>query len=205
MEIDPPHSSARSFKEFLLQLFAITVGVLIALSLEGLLEWNHYRRLVREAKETISLEIADNKRGVDGQLAALDARRKELDDSLRFADQLLSSRKTIVEKIGVSGSLTILSTAGWHSAERTGALSHMKYSEVKQYAELYSLQELYAEQQRRTWAPYAGTLAAITVYRETGDPSLVPRPDLEAFRQHTLALGASLVQEEQLGRPLVKA
>ena len=65
VEVHPPHAAAHSLREFLAQLGTITAGVLIALSIEGLLEWNHYRTL-REAKATIDLEIADNKKELDG-------------------------------------------------------------------------------------------------------------------------------------------
>src|SRR5262245_25696016 len=61
VEIHPPHAAAHSLKEFLLQLLTITAGVLIALLIEGMVEWNHHRTLVREAKEMIAREIADNK------------------------------------------------------------------------------------------------------------------------------------------------
>jgi hypothetical protein len=57
MEIHPPHGSIHSLKDFFLQLATITAGVLIALLLEGLVEWNHNRGLVHEARTTIGREI----------------------------------------------------------------------------------------------------------------------------------------------------
>ncbi len=62
MEIHPPHAAARSLKDFFLQLLTITVGVLIALSIEGIVEWRHHRMLVRDAKAMIALEISDNRK-----------------------------------------------------------------------------------------------------------------------------------------------
>jgi len=61
VESHPPHAPAHSIKDFFIQLLTITAGVLIALSIEGLTEWNHHRQLVREATETIAREIADNR------------------------------------------------------------------------------------------------------------------------------------------------
>ena len=40
----------------------ITVGVLIALSFDALLQWNAERTLVNEARAMIALEITDNQR-----------------------------------------------------------------------------------------------------------------------------------------------
>lgn len=122
-----PHDSIHSFRDFLLQLVTITAGVLIALALEGLLEWNHYRILVREARETISRELADNRKEVDIALAGLDARKKNLDTALRFANELLNTKKSDVHEIKLEFNIAELGVSSWQSAETTGALGHMEY------------------------------------------------------------------------------
>jgi hypothetical protein len=38
--------------------------------------------------------------------------------------------------------LSSLSDASWRTAERTGALTYMDYSDVQHYARLYGIQEL---------------------------------------------------------------
>ena len=97
VEIHPAHRPIHSFGDFVLQLITITAGVLIALSLEGLAEWNHYRTLVREARETID-RVADNKRELDGSLASAASRRKSLDTALRLADELLATKRLTFAK-----------------------------------------------------------------------------------------------------------
>ena len=76
MEIHPPHGPIHSLKEFSLQLVTITAGILIALSLEGLVEWNHNRALVREARTTISREIADNRKELEEMPTQWDSRKR---------------------------------------------------------------------------------------------------------------------------------
>jgi hypothetical protein len=134
VEIHPPHGPIRSFPDFLLQLLTITAGVLIALSLEGLLEWRHHRTLVREARENISREIADNKKELVGSLQNADGRKKDIDTALRLANELLNTGKSAVHEIDLGLSLAELSAASWQSAERTRALGHMEYSEVQEYS-----------------------------------------------------------------------
>jgi hypothetical protein len=198
VEIHPPHGPIHSFREFLLQLITITVGVLIALSLEGLLEWNHYRIQVRDARETISREIADNKKELDGELASLGERKKNVETALRLADELLNTMKSDVRQINLGFSFAELSAASWQSAERTGALGHMDYAEVQRYSKVYGRQDLYDDHQRRIVDELAGATAILG----NADPYLAAPKDLEAFRQHLLALRADLVIEEQLGRGL---
>ncbi len=60
MEIHPPHQPVLTVKEALVHLGIVTIGILIALSLEGLVEWQHHRHLVAEARENIAEEIRDN-------------------------------------------------------------------------------------------------------------------------------------------------
>jgi hypothetical protein len=195
MEIHPPERPIHSIKDFLLALTTITVGVLIALSLEGLLEWNHNWSLVREARETITREITDNKKEMDGQLAGLDARRSDLDNAPRLANELLNAKQSDIRKINLVLSFAELNSASWQSAERTGALGHMDYAEVQKYSGLYELQNLFAVQQRQSLGRVASALAALG-----DDPYTAPPRDLELFRQHVLALRADLVIERQLGQ-----
>lgn len=61
MEIHPPHGPVHSIKDILLQLLTITLGILIALSFEGMREWRQERVLVNEARENMLREIRDNK------------------------------------------------------------------------------------------------------------------------------------------------
>jgi hypothetical protein len=201
MEIHPPHGSIQSLKDFLIALATITAGVLIALSLEGLLEWNHNRRLVREARETVTREITDNKKEVDGILASAAARQNDLDNALRLANELLNSKKSDIRQVNLGTSIAELSSAGWQSAERTGALTHMDYAEVQKYAGLYELQNLFAVQQRQVLGRLASALAVLGA----GDPHTAAPRDLELFRQHVLGLRADLIIERQLGQGLSEA
>ena len=161
-----PHDSIHSFRDFLLQLVTITAGVLIALSLEGLLEWNHYRILVREARDTIALEIADNRKEVDIALAGLDERKKNLETALQLANELLNAKKSDVHEIKLESNIAELGASSWQSAERTGALGHMDYAEVQRYSRIYALQDLYADHQRRSLERLAAALAILS----NGDP-----------------------------------
>jgi hypothetical protein len=200
VEIHPPHQPTHSVREFLVQLVTITTGVLIALSLEGALEWNHYRMLVREARETIAREIADNKNEIDTTLADLDKRQQDLDTALRMTGELLKAKKSGIRQVGLGFSFAELSAASWQSAERTGAVAHMEYAEVQEYTRLYGVQQLFADHQRQTLQRLTTALAIVA----GGDlHSAAPR-DLELLRQQMLAVRADLSVQQQLGQQLAK-
>jgi hypothetical protein len=71
MEIHAPTGTVESLKDFGLHLLIVTVGILIALSLEGLVEWRHHRALVEEARANIASEVRENQKGLDGLLKSI--------------------------------------------------------------------------------------------------------------------------------------
>ena len=201
MEVHPPHAPAHSVRDFLIQLLTITAGVLIALSIEGLTEWNHHRLLVREAKETIGREIADNKSALARHFSEWDRTAEGIDKALQLANELLATKKTDIHTIELGYHLSSLSDASWRTAERTGALAYMDYADVQDYAKLYGEQDLYVSQQRRVLDRTVSALSMVT----GGDPDKAPPNDLERFRQDLMALRGELIVDKQIGEALAKA
>lgn len=202
MEVHPPHAPAHSVRDFLIQLLTITVGVLIALSIEGLTEWNHHRLLVREAKETIAREIADNKSALERHFSGWDKSVEGIETSLQLAEDLLATRKSNINEIELGFHLSSLSDASWRTAERTGALTYMDYSDVQYYAKLYGYQDLYVSQQRRIMDR---TVSALSQISGGSDPHQAPPKDLERFRLELMTLRGEMLADKQLGEALLKA
>ena len=200
MEIHPPHAPAHSFKDFVIQLVTITAGVLIALSIESVREWNHYRTLVAEAREMIQREIADNRREVEGVVSGTAKRQGNLANALRLADELLAKKTPTVNQIELGFELAEVSSASWQSAERTGALAHMDYAEVQKYSRLYGHQDLFVQQQRSSVEQLRLAMGILQA-----DPTEATAKDLELFRQRVIELRATLEIESQLGQKLVRS
>jgi hypothetical protein len=51
LDVHAPHQRMQGIKDFVLHLLTITIGLLIALSLEGCVERHNHRELVREAED----------------------------------------------------------------------------------------------------------------------------------------------------------
>lgn len=200
MEIHPPHQAAHSIKEFFLQLLTITAGVLIALSIEGLLEWNHHRMLVREAKEMIAREIADNKNALARHFKDWDRSAESIENSLKLANDLLATKKSDIHQLELGFHLSALSDASWRTAERTDALTYMDYSDVQAYARLYLHQDVYVSQQRRIMDRTVSALSQLD-----DDPHNSPPADLERFRLELMALRGEMLADKQVGEALLKA
>ncbi len=197
MDIHPPHA-IHSWRDFGLQLVTITAGILIALSLEGVRESFHNRSLVREARENIRRELADNINELDGELRGMAAQKARLDDALKFADEMLASGRSTINQLQLNVSNATLRTASWQTADRTGALAHMDYGEVQKFAGTYAGQELYAVTQRRAFEQFASALAIMSA----GDPTAAQRADVEQFRHRVLELRGEIYVLESLGAGL---
>jgi hypothetical protein len=196
VDIHPPHA-IHSWKDFGIQLVTITAGILIALSLEGVRESIRDRALVREARQNIHREIADNKRELDGEIASMPERSKKIDIALRFANELLKTKHTDIHEVGLALNFPTLSTASWQTAERTGALAHMDYGEVQSYAGLYAFQEFLASQHRRAIDTLAAAIGILTA-SEDGDPTKASPADIERFREQVVSLRSILFVEDQM-------
>ncbi len=137
MDIHPPHHPIESKRDFFIHLFTITCGLLIALSLEALVEWGHHRALVREARENIRREIEDNKK------ATVEDIEKVEQDRLRFVHNFQEERglrddpQTVHHTVESTFSWSSTSDAAWRTARDSGALAYMPYTEVQRYADVY--------------------------------------------------------------------
>jgi hypothetical protein len=196
VEIHPPHA-VHSWRDFGLQLVTITTGILIALSLEGIRESFHNRALVREARENIRREIADNKREIDNEIAQFDARTRKIDGALQFAVDLQKKKQTDIHKVELEVVFPTLSVASWQTAERTGAFAHMDYAEVQKYANIYGFQDFLIEQHRRAIEALSAALGILAA-SEGGDPTRAPPAEIERFRQQVVTLRSVLFVEEQM-------
>jgi septal ring factor EnvC (AmiA/AmiB activator) len=186
-----------NWRDFFVQLVIVTAGVLIALLLQGLVDWQRGQALVREARANIRQELQDNIKEIDGEIAGFKRRRANLENALQLANDLLASGKSDINQIDVGSSLAGLTAASWRSAERTGALALMEYRDVQALSGVYDAQDLYVAQQRRSLERVAGAMAAVAK-----GPHAAPRADLEGFRRDVLALLGDLTVERQLAEQL---
>ncbi|MGA2834627.1 MAG: hypothetical protein ABSE55_16285 [Terracidiphilus sp.] len=148
MDVHPPHAPIHSVKEFMVHLLAITIGLLIALGLEGSVEWLHHRHLARDARENIFQEIRANQGDALRQLNALPAEEKRLDEILSQAEDAQHGR-TQKPIGGFTWTSVLLRDSAWKAASSTGAIAYMDYDEVKGYSQLYDVQKLLISFQER--------------------------------------------------------
>lgn len=192
-------ASKYSPADYLFQFITITAGVFIALAIDGLTDWNNNRQLVAQARVTIAQEIADNKKDLDSTIAGFPRDRDALANSLNLANDLIQHGKTSITKLSLNYNLADLSSSSWHTAERTGALSHMDYGEVQRLSKAYDLQELVLTQQRNIVSQLSSATAILS---DDFDPAKPNLKDVEAFRERVMQLRGSMQIIEDFAKRL---
>lgn len=175
--------------DYVFQFVTIALGVLIALMTNTWVDWRNDRQLVAEARATITREIADNKKELEQTSESFSRDHDALANALKFASDMLATHKTSIHSLNLHFNLADLSNTSWHTAERTGALSHMDYAEVQKYSKLYDFQDLFIQQQRTALAQLSQASAIISSDFDPDNPNV---KDLEDFRERVMQLQATM-------------
>jgi hypothetical protein len=141
LDVHPPHEPIFGWRDFFIHLATITIGLLIALSLEGCVEMWHHRSLVHEAEASMQIEIDANARELQGALN--DVRREQdlLKKDIAVMKKIIANPKMPNhEEVKVDFRIRTFADVSWKTAESTGALSYMPYERAQEYAKIYSAQ-----------------------------------------------------------------
>jgi hypothetical protein len=203
MDVDVPERRIDSIKDFLLHIGTVTVGILIALGLEGGREWVHERNLVHEARANMMSELRDNQHQLAETLQKVPRTRREIRDVLDVLDKLARTKPGESIKVHFSVGFSDASLLGVNrsTAETTGALGHMSYGELRKYAVIYESQQQYLRAQER----FHDQLMVFMAAMQSGRSGLPTSAELDGTRQGVLLLLALLNATEQAGNQLAHA
>ena len=150
LDVHPPHEPVHSWRDFFIHLTTITIGLLIALSLEGCVEWRHHRNLVHEAEEGLREEIKTNAQELAGALDDVRKEQKSLREDVAIMNRVIANpKKTNRESVMVNFKVRSFNDVSWQTAQSTGALSYMAYSEAHKYSDIYAHQGEIAAAERQ--------------------------------------------------------
>jgi hypothetical protein len=203
IDIHPPHEAAHSWRDIFIHLATITVGLFIALSLEGCVEWQHHRHLVREARENIRTEMQDNQKALQSALDRIHKAEADINSDIKALEILKKAPNTPGLSINLSLVTSDLQSASWDTARETGALAFMSYPEVKKYASVYNTQTFFTNQTARVLSAYAGGAAIFPMFDVDNKASAeVKAKDMDSALQTVLAARAELLLYDSIATSL---
>jgi hypothetical protein len=140
-DVHPPHSPIHSWRDILLQLLVVTLGLLIALALEGCVEWLHHRHLVHQAESSLYTEIKANAGNVQTAIDGLHKQQSALRADVAVLNAIIAHPESSQHaSLDVSFSIKTFEDVSWKTAQSTGAVGYMPYDMAQKYSEMYGQQ-----------------------------------------------------------------
>ncbi len=202
LDVHPPHEKVHGIRDFLLHVFTMTVGLFIALFLEGCMERHHKAELRQEAEENLRLEIEDNQKALGDWLMVMGEEQTQLKHALDFVAAKKAGKDYDISGIQLGYSLTSLRDASWKTAGATGALGLMDYKQVQRYAGVYEVQD---EVMRLSHATFDDSLKVQAYVVYAFNPATATATDLAAGEPLLRDTLANLTALSQVGTGLEKA
>jgi hypothetical protein len=169
MDVHAPHEPIHTWRDFAIHLVVITIGLLIALSLESLVEHIHQRHLLHTAETNLHVELQDNRDLLAGDERQLNRTEAELQNDIAT----LTSRKSnpsVATPLDLGWTWNGMEDSAWTTARDSGALTLMPYDAEQAWSVIYGQQGVVNDQARvyildiyRAQAPLKGrTFAQLT-------------------------------------------
>jgi hypothetical protein len=158
LDVHAPHDRIHTRKEFLIHIAAITIGLLIALGLEGTVEWLHHKAQARHALLLLQQEVENNRSLLQQNMANNDAVEREHRNDLAVLKRVRAGPSSNDEQLVFVRSFNASASAAWKVVHESGAAAYIPYEVMAQFEEIYTAQDMidqftasaYVELQRAT-------------------------------------------------------
>lgn len=150
MDVHAPHHAIEGWKDFVVHLLTISVGLLIAVGIEGCVELHREHKLVQEARATMREEIEHNSGQMKDAVVALKKQRDMMQtsiDALRRIQENPKDKEAQKATISADFSIVGLRDTAWKTAQTTGAMGFMPYAEAQRYSDVYGSQKEFLDQE----------------------------------------------------------
>lgn len=141
LDVHAPHETVRTWKDFLIHIAAIAVGLLIALGLEQTVEYFHHRHQVSETREALRIEREQNHLRLADQLTEFRVRVPIIQTNLAVFHYLRlhpgTAEKELPGKVNWHNFGAPFFDYVWQTAQQTGVTAFIAQAEVRRNSELY--------------------------------------------------------------------
>jgi hypothetical protein len=129
LDIHPAHHAANSWKEFLVHIATIVLGLLIAVGLEQTIEYIHHRHLASEARASIQRELIQNASILQMNEDRLLADQQILEKDLELLDSSIPDAK-MLPALQYSWLLDRIHDSAWSAAKTDGSIALIPSREI---------------------------------------------------------------------------
>jgi len=195
LDVHPPHEPIHSWRDFFIHLATITIGLLIALSLEGLVEWGHHRHLVHEAHDSIREEFKTNHDHVAYNLSSIREDEERIRAAIKLLVSLRSGKKIENGSLQYTVSWSSFTDSAWRTAQSSGALGLIDFKSARDLSDVYAQQELVDATATRIYRNQPLALAPLFI---SGDPNRMSPVEIQTCLERSADLLLDLQGLQQL-------
>jgi hypothetical protein len=181
MDVHPPHGPIRSWKDFTLHLLTITIGLLIALTLEAAVQSLHHRHMVKEARANLRREIVENQKLYTENLRSLQTELMQLEQNIEQLRELRAGKTPEHFDLQWDFSWNGFIESAWMSARDIGAISYMQPEVIEEYSGLYRQQTFVNEAGVSIFFGAAKAAAPLLTAKNRKDPKELLAGDIQAM------------------------
>lgn len=134
LDVHAPHGPTHTWRDFLVHIAAIAIGLLLALGLERFAEYVHERHQLRQARRELASELADNRRSWTGNVSEVSRIQQKLTADLRIIQALRSHAPEVGEQFDYSVRFFAAKDGPWQAVRQSGSLELMPDAEMQNYA-----------------------------------------------------------------------
>jgi hypothetical protein len=201
LDVHPPHHAASTWRDFLIHIATIVLGLLIAIGLEQTVEYCHHRHQLKEIRQELSAERDENRAILQKNLEAVKTIQAQLDRNMALLREHQRSHVPLAGKLAYSSNLYRTPDAVWQSALQGGALGLMPHDELRANVYLY---EVFTSFMEAVHAFYTQAEIAEAITHRSPDGSLSTRDTEELITatsetQGKLAYAAKFLSYEAIG------
>jgi hypothetical protein len=180
LDVHPPHGPIRSWKDFTVHLLTITIGLLIALTLEAAVQSMHHRHMVKDARAN-RREIVENQKLYTENLHSLQAKMVELQQDIDQLRDLRAGKTPEHFDLQWSFDWNGFVDPAWTSARNIGAISYMEPEVVEKYSGLYRQQTFVNEAGVSILLDSPKAAAPLLLAKNRKDPKELSPGDIQAM------------------------
>lgn len=177
LDVHAPEHRIGGFRDFLIHLLTITVGLLIALGLENAAEAWHHRQERREAESEIREELQENRQMLMKAAAPVRAERNHLVQAIRLYRLRSAGKQADTSKVDLTFNEEPIPDAAWRAAIASGVLAYMPYDQVKRFAAAYQVQTLLEQAEDSAFDDYLQMNPVL----DRGETGITPKAATEAL------------------------
>ena len=133
LDVHAPHGASHSWRDFLVHIAAIAIGLLLALTLEKLAEYFHERHQLTQARRELAMEVTENQSSWALNVSEASRIRRELDADLRVI-QAARAHAQVEGVLDYSVHFAAARDGPWQAVRQGGSLSLMPHQELQNHA-----------------------------------------------------------------------